>query len=214
MRLVALSDTHGLHGKVTVPDGDILIFGGDFCTHGFSFGEVFHFRNWFKALPHKHKIIISGNHDRLMEMRPELATEFADLNIHYLWDSGTTIEGINFWGSPYTPWFNNWAFNEHRDNMSRHWNLIPDGTDILVTHGPPQGIRDGLYTINAGEQHLGDPQLLEAVYRVNPDVHIFGHIHAGYGQQHEKPVGISFYNVSICDEHYVVTNPCTVIDLS
>lgn len=114
MRLVALSDTHGLHQKVAVPDGDILIFAGDFCTHGFSYGEIASFRDWFKSLPHKHKILVAGNHDRLLEMQPALATEFA--GITYL--RGSVAEGIKLWGSPYTPWFNNWAFNEHLAPLS------------------------------------------------------------------------------------------------
>lgn len=213
MRLVALSDTHGQHGKVKVPDGDVLIFAGDFCTHGFSFGEVFQFRNWFRAQPHKYKILVAGNHDRLLEMQSSLIADFTGDNTYYLWDSGVIIEGgISFWGSPYTPWFNNWAFNEHKDNMSRHWDLIPEGIDVLITHGPAMGIRDGLHIANQGAVNLGDQQLLEALYRVKPKVHIFGHIHAGYGHWHE-PCETDCYNVSICDESYKVVHPCTVIDL-
>lgn len=208
MRLVALSDTHGQHGKVIVPEGDILVYAGDFCTHGFSFGEVFSFRDWFKSQPHKYKILVAGNHDRLMEMRPELSQEFAGDESYYLWDSGILIEGLYFWGSPYTPWFNNWAFNEHANNMHRHWDLIPENTDVLITHGPPKGIRDGL-----GAESLGDPQLLEAVNRLWPQVHIFGHIHAGYGSQISDKLHTQFYNVAICNEKYKVANPCTVIDI-
>jgi Icc-related predicted phosphoesterase len=201
MRLVALSDTHSFHSKVTVPDGDVLIFAGDFMTHGFSYGEVFSFRDWFRSQPHKHKILIAGNHDRLMELHTNLIEEFKDW--HYLCDSGTTIEGVTFWGSPYTPWFNNWAFNEH--NMRRHWDLIPKDTDVLITHGPAYGIRDYL-----NHEHLGDLCLIEAIYRIRPKHHMFGHIHNGFG--HHEESGMQFHNVSICDETYKPVNPCTVID--
>lgn len=204
LRLVALSDTHAQHGRVKVPDGDVLVFAGDFMTHGFSYKEVFSFRDWFMNLPHKHKALTSGNHDRLMEMMPQLADEFK--GCHYLCDSGVTIEGVQFWGSPYTPWFNNWAFNEHKENMRRHWDLIPTFIDVLITHGPPYGIRDYL----EGE-HLGDMCLTEAVYKVHPRHHIFGHIHNGFGLHQES--GMEFHNVAICNEQYQPVNPCTVIDL-
>jgi len=99
--------------------------------------------------------------------------------------------------------------------MHRHWDLIPESTDVLITHGPPKGIRDGFHIPNSGTQHLGDQQLLEAIYRVKPRVHIFGHIHAGYGKWVEptSSLGTSCYNVAVCNESYKVANPCTVIDI-
>lgn len=177
-------------------------------THGFSYGEISSFGAWFKKQPHKYKVWTAGNHDRLIEMLPSLASMVGP---EYLCDSGITIEGIRFWGSPYTPWFNNWAFNEHKDNMWRHWDLIPADTDILITHGPAYGIRDSLYIVNSGQEHLGDQHLLEVVYRVRPKHHIFGHIHFGFGLHKES--GMEFHNVSVCDEAYKLANPCTVIDL-
>jgi len=141
-----------------------------------------------------------------MEMMPTLADEFK--GCHYLCDSGIEIEGRFFWGSPFTPWFNNWAFNEHKDNMRRHWDLIPFKTEVLITHGPAYGIRDAM---TIGAEHLGDQHLIEAIYKIRPRHHIFGHIHFGYGLHEES--GMSFHNVSICDDQYQPVHPCTVIDL-
>jgi Icc-related predicted phosphoesterase len=201
LRLVALSDTHKTHTQVKVPEGDVLIYAGDFCTHGFSYGEIFSFRDWFLSQPHKHKIFISGNHDRLMELQPQLAEEFKDC--HYLFNSGVTINGVSFWGSPYTPWFNNWAFNLWGvKNLRSNWAKIPHQTNVLITHGPPYGILDGPY--------LGDQQLCEAIYEKTPDIHIFGHIHCGYGTYTFGAV--NFYNVSICDDAYNPVNEVTIID--
>ena len=55
--------------------------------------------------------------------------------------------------------------------------MIPEDTNILVTHGPPLGICDQ----NSAKQHAGCPELLDTVKRVKPQVHMFGHIHEGYG---------------------------------
>lgn len=209
MRLVALSDTHAQHKEIDVPDGDVLIFAGDFCTHGFSYGEIFTFRDWFLSQPHKHKLLISGNHDRLMELQPDLAEEFdgkghyPNADCHYLFNSGVTIEGVSFWGSPYTPWFNNWAFNLWGiKHLKANWAKIPYQTNVLITHGPPYGILDG--------PALGDQQLMEAIYDKTPDIHIFGHIHSGYG--HGAVGTMRFYNVSVCDDRYLPVNEVTVID--
>lgn len=39
-----------------------------------------------------------------------------------------------------TPWFNGWGFNLPRgQSLLDKWNLIPEGIDILMTHGPPLG---------------------------------------------------------------------------
>lgn len=62
MRIVCISDTHGLHDEVKVPDGDILIHAGDHCNHGRQ-SEVRRFDAWMAKQPHKHKIFIAGNHD-------------------------------------------------------------------------------------------------------------------------------------------------------
>ena len=38
------------------------------------------------------------------------------------------------------PVFGNWGFNiERGDPIQKKWDMIPDDTDILITHGPPIG---------------------------------------------------------------------------
>jgi Icc-related predicted phosphoesterase len=198
MRIVAFSDTHGLHANVAVPDGDVLVFAGDMMNSGRHVYELNSFVDWFRALPHKHKVVIAGNHDRLLETYGTDKFE----GCHYLCDSGCVINNYEFWGSPYTPEFCNWAFAYERGQGYKHWDLIPITTDVLITHGPPYGILDG--------PRLGCPEL-EAVLGENGACwHIFGHIHSGFGQMN---IGIYHYNVSICDEQYRPVNPCTIIDL-
>jgi hypothetical protein len=61
-------------------------------------------------------------------------------------------------------------------SLLNKWNLIPDDTDILVTHGPPLGYGDHA----RGQRHVGCVDLLNTVrMRVKPQFHIFGHIHEG-----------------------------------
>jgi Icc-related predicted phosphoesterase len=129
--------------------------------------------------------------------------------LHYLQDSGVEINGVKFWGSPWQPWFHDWAFNLKTSTQLRSkWNLIPTDTDVLLTHGPPFGILDR--TQRTGES-VGCHELLLAVRRVSPKLHVFGHIHEGYGM---KQVGETlFANASTCTLQYRPTNSPVVVDL-
>jgi Icc-related predicted phosphoesterase len=216
LTLVAISDTHMRHREVEVPDGDVLVFAGDFMTCGRKFSEVQSFASWFSNRPHKYKIMIAGNHDFFMEHSLNTClAQFAN-NVIYLQDSGCEIKGWKFWGSPYQPGFCNWAFNVPRgEAIKRHWDLIPDDTDVLVTHGPPQYFCDSMGSLYEGgtwtDAHVGCEELTLAVGRVKPKIHIFGHIHNGYGT--DKTKYTEFHNVSICNEAYVPTNAPHVIQL-
>ena len=226
--LAALSDTHGHHRKITVPDADAGVYAGDFMTCGRKFSEVVDFANWFSNLPHKYKILIAGNHDIFMEHSlTKCLAQFK--NIIYLQDTGwTSPEGFKFWGSPYQPRFYDWAFNVDRGpEIKKHWDLIPQDTDVLITHGPPEGILDQAHPGSIGvlsgsmivspSEHCGCEELRKTVDRISPKVHIFGHIHGSYG--HDKsldyyaPKITNFYNVSICNEKYNPVNDPVLIEL-
>jgi len=140
MKIVCLADTHGMHSKLEVPYGDVLIHAGDFCGMGRSL-EVIAFNEWLGTLPHPAKIVIAGNHDRPFERDPS-ARAFLT-NAIYLQDSEVTVAGIRFYGIPWQPAFCNWAFNLQRgEELKRKWDIIPNGIDILITHGPPHKIGD------------------------------------------------------------------------
>jgi predicted phosphohydrolase len=101
MRLVILSDTHGLHGFIgSVPDGEVLIHAGDMAGRG-TLEDIEGFLGWFGALPHPHKLLVAGNHDWLFERRPTVVEGLIPSGITYLRDAGVSIQGINFWGSPW-----------------------------------------------------------------------------------------------------------------
>lgn len=206
-RLVILSDTHNRHDLITVPHGDILVHCGDFTGLG-EMPELLRFSGWFHELPHTHKVLIAGNHDRLLEKDFGLGSRlFWKKDEHYLLDSGVELMGLLFWGSPWQPEFNSWAFNLRRGEELRHkWSLIPEGTDVLMTHGPPLGIRDELKCGNVGCADMWD-----ALNRVKPRLHCFGHIHEGYGVTRGAPT--TFVNAAICDGAYRPNRKPIVLDL-
>ncbi len=208
MRIVCLSDSHGQHRTVPVPPGDLIIHAGDLSKRGEK-GELADFLDWFSGLPHPHKVFVGGNHDFLLEDAPEVFVKMIPENCVYLNDSGAQIEGLSVWGSPITPFFFDWAFNRHRGaDIRRHWDLIPAGVDILVTHGPPYGILDA--TVHG--QRVGCQELRPVVERLRPRLHLFGHIHEAYGQIERN--GTRFVNASVLDPHYRRVNAPLVVELA
>lgn len=201
MQLTLISDTHGNHNQLQLESGDILVHCGDICNRGTEY-EVLQFINWFREQPFKYKIFIAGNHDWFFEQatNPQIAS-IIPKGIHYLNDSGVTIEGLNIWGSPIQPTFFNWAFNRERGyEIKQHWDLIPNNTDILITHGPPFGVLD---KTTQGEA-VGCDMLLKKVDEINPKLHVFGHIHEAYGMiVNETTI---FVNASVLDIQYKYRN--------
>lgn len=206
MKLIIISDTHGQHENLDIPDGDVLIHAGDFTEHG-TVAEAEAFDRFLGTLPHTHKLVIAGNHDFAFEQRPNDA-EAVMRHCTYLKDSGTTIDGIHFYGSPWQPWFMDWAFNLPRgDALREKWDLIPGHTDVLITHGPPLGQGDRIYS---GDQ-VGCDELTKAVERIRPKLHIFGHIHESYGVTENRHT--AFINACSCNMKNQADNPPIVVEL-
>jgi Icc-related predicted phosphoesterase len=210
MKIVFISDTHKMHDQVNVPDGDVLVHAGDISGRG-SLQDVASFAAWFNKLPHQHKILIAGNHDFCFEneLRSEAINILGD-DVNYLEDSEVIIDGVKFWGSPWQPEFCNWAFNLPRGvgHLKEKWDLIPEDTDVLITHGPPHGYGDFV----AWDQiHVGCEEMLEALDRVKPKIHVFGHIHEGYGEFEHN--GIKLINASVCTAGYDPINAPFVVEI-
>ena len=215
MKIVCLSDTHNCNQEITVPDGDILIHAGDATIRGTQ-TEVEDFLAWFSSLPHQHKVFVAGNHDWLFETDNRVARLLtANYKIKYLEDSFTDIEGLKIYGSPWQPRFFDWAFNLNRGGeLAEKWKLIPADIDILITHGPPNGILDEVprkYWV----ENTGCEELRKRVEEISVlgrlKLHVFGHIHCGYGQT--EKFGVKFVNASNCDESYEPSQPPIVIEL-
>ncbi len=235
MRLILISDTHGLHDaklfnadlkKAIDPNQyNLLVHAGDISSVGRQ-DQVTKFIHWFMGLKgFDQKIFIAGNHDMSFESRTPKADWLRHLindenlsqsDCDYLEDSGHSIElsefsrPIKIYGSPWQPVFLNWAFNLPRngEQLARVWSLIPDDTDILITHCPPYGIRD---FITPTSQALGCERLRIRVDGLNLLVNVFGHIHGGYGIMATEK---TFYvNASTCNEAYMPINKPIIIDL-
>lgn len=206
MRLVLISDTHMKHGELAIPNGDALIHAGDFTNRG-TLQEIVAFNAWLGALPHAQKIVIAGNHDFLFERDPAIARSLLT-NALYLEDSGTTLGSLRVWGSPWQPRFLDWAFNLDRGAPIRaKWELIPAGTDLLITHGPPIHVLDRTWR----GSDVGCADLAEVVARLKPKLHVFGHIHESHGDRTRD--GVRYVNACTCDERDRPLHPPITIDV-
>ena len=199
LRIVCISDTHNYQGLFEVPDGDVLVHAGD-CTMRGEEDEIRAVGTWLRGLPHPHKILVPGNHDFLFEQEPEKAFALVEGDgVSVLLDNGVELFGLRFWGSPWQPWFHDWAFNlERGSELRERWNGIPGGTDVLITHGPPHGTMD---VVDRGGHRVGCEELALRLEELSVDLHIFGHIHEGYGVQEHASGGMSV-NASICTRMY------------
>lgn len=207
MKVVLISDTHTQLKNVKVPKGDMLIHAGDLTYQG-TIIEINSELAQIAVLDFKHKIIIAGNHDWLFQKQPSMARVMCkDKGITYLEDSMIEVEGLKIYGSPWQPDFCDWAFNLYTNaDLQEKWALIPEGLDILVTHGPPQFILD----MTPRGEHVGCQDLMNRIQIVKPKVHVFGHIHDGHGTQSFNDT--LFVNASTCDESYKPTNRPIVIE--
>lgn len=214
MKIVCLADTHGMHNKINVPDGDILIHCGDIVPNEHPV-HYMNFARWFEQFPHQYKILVPGNHDLALEDEPKM---FRYDKFIVLIDSYIKIKGLQIYGTPYQPHFMDWAFNVYSDKKRIGiFNKMPENLDILITHCPPRGILDK----NKQGESCGDNVLAEIVKVKKPKYHIFGHIHHSYGMgKHiliddniDKKDIIEYVNCSVLDDDYKLKNKPIVLEI-
>lgn len=209
VKISAISDTHGLHEKVTIPKCDILIHAGDFCNNG-TYQEVLYFAKWLKEQPASRKVVVAGNHDIFCEKNYDLTKDvFSHYGVTYLENQTTVIDGIKIFGTPYTPLFFDWSFMYPRFEMyDKVWSKVPEDTNILISHGPMYGALDKVLKKYANEDsdfHVGCKGMLQRVEELNKlKLVVCGHIHCGYGTTDFN--GITLVNASTCNEKYQPLN--------
>jgi Icc-related predicted phosphoesterase len=94
------------------------------------------------------------------------------------------------------------------DELARHFEVIPDGIDVLITHTPPRGHGD----LTSTGDHVGSEALLAAIERRQPPLAVFGHIHEGRGEP--TRIGRTLCaNSAICDRWFEPRNQPWLFDI-
>jgi Icc-related predicted phosphoesterase len=235
MKFACISDTHCKDLRVILKgiEADCLIIAGDWSFRG-TFKEQVQFIDMLNDVRTKfrHVVWTNGNHELGLEGKPERSREIAEATDSiYLEDScvslpkypqsdgppaevGDRSDYIKIFGSPYTPEFYNWAFMYPRG--TDRWKCIPANVDIVVTHGPAYkhlDLTDGRYHL---PEHVGCYDLARRLEEIKPKVHVAGHIHSAHGAKlvkWDERNMTYFYNVAICDEDYMATNPVTEFEV-
>eukprot|EP00667_Euglena_gracilis_P020457 EG_transcript_22151 len=163
VRIVHLSDTHGLLPEYAVPPADILIHTGDFCLNRGSAREYAAFNRLLGAYPHQHRLVVLGNHDLFGRWETERMAALLPAATHVFDREEINVLGLRIFGVSY--------------HQSLNGTELPKGLDLLVSHEPPLGILDR----SRGGFRLGDKYLREQLDQAQPRYHLFGHVHEGYG---------------------------------
>ena len=173
-RFFAFSDTHGMYRRLVVPDEtDILICAGDACE-GFAPDELKDFFAWYVSIPAKLRIFAAGNHDMVFDLQPDYARSLVPDGIVLLENEEMVFEGIRIHSVAARPYL-------------KSPTTLPEGIDILVTHGPAYGHLD---------RGAGDKDLFLAIAKARPKYHIFGHVHEEGLKRESILGGTTFLNVS------------------
>ena len=220
VRIVIVSDSHRSHRSLKIPNGDIFIHCGDFTNHKTSTSDLRDFNEWLNTIPHKYKIVISGNHDVALSKSVELNRQKM-CNATYLQDETIEIEGIKIHGTPWHTdrgiWYLAKAFSAPSHILEQKYQLIPKDIDILISHPPPTQV--GLDK-NHHNRFMGVPELTQhSLMRVKPrvkkklqknaskfglkQIHCFGHNHDGIGVK----------KFSHTDHDTVLINSATTVNL-
>lgn len=224
MKIWTISDTHCKHNELIIPDGiDMVIHAGDASNHrdySMNGAQMRDFLDWYNNLPIKYKIYVPGNHDTSIEKGMHNFEDYPEITV--LINDSVTIEGIKIYGSPITPSFGQgWSYNCSRGTIGRkYWDRIEHDVNILITHGPPKGILDYTESRDFGNQYVqcGCKSLFNAVKRIQPTFHIFGHVHdepnvINVGKFKPIDYKTTFINAAICNLRYNVENNGQIIEI-
>jgi Icc-related predicted phosphoesterase len=199
MKICAVSDLH--EHLIRLPKCELLIIAGDISGWGTLEWFDTIFIPYLNTLKFKQCILVFGNHDDMIyrDIDWMIVKKKLPENVKVLINESFVYKGIRFYGSPNTAPFDDF-------DPKLVYSMIPDDTDILITHCPPFGIGD---CVKGEDYNLGSIPLLTRITQVKPKIHIFGHIHTG--KKYVKWKGTRFYNVSILNENYEPSYKPTII---
>lgn len=202
MIIYATSDLHG-DLPPPCPECDLLIIAGDICPstpHMQPAAEYqghwlnSRFRAWLFNQPAKRIIGTWGNHD-FVGKYPRLLPDGLKIDLGV--DEMVQEDDLDIYLTPWVPNLGRWAFAYEADVPTHVRDNIPAQVDILVSHGPPEGLLDEVVE----GLHVGSESLLNACKRVLPSIIICGHIHEARGMI-KTPWGGHIYNVASLDRQY------------
>lgn len=179
MKLLLFSDVHRNMQAISklvelAQQVDIVIGAGDFGSVRRGLDTTIQ----ALQLIDKPTIVVPGNSESETEL-VEACQEWSQA--HVLHGSGTTVQGIDFWGIgggiPVTP-FGSWSYDFTEAQAKE---LLADcpANGILVTHSPPKGVVD----VSSSGRSLGSTAIREAIMAKQPRLVVCGHIHDSAGQQ-------------------------------
>lgn len=206
MKIQLISDSHNMHGQIEIDQSiDMVIFCGDESNLKNPYlneQEFLNFYEWYKSLNVQYKLFVAGNHSTyIFNNEREARKLFEDAGIIYLNKDEVTIEGIKFYGDPTTPSFGDWVFMSKREKMKKHWDLIPDDVNVLITHGPPKYMLDLSFKKTGELEFCGCSNLRKRIRALKYlKLSVFGHIHNNYEVENAgiKIVdGVTFVNASM-----------------
>ena len=211
-----ISDTHGTQPKT--PAADFLIHAGDLSDETFrGFERSIQWLGDCGDYP-QGVYYTPGNHDYpvhwdLARCREVCQKHGVDLVVH----EPRVICGIKFFFSPYSCTYGPYPFMGNEQELANHWAKIPQDTEVLVVHGPAQGLRD---LCRGGR--VGSSSLRYLLDTGLPDLKLFvhGHIHenAGWHVQDARYLYLnacvlSVWTPGLYNDIYIVdTNTWTVVE--
>lgn len=231
MRICAISDLHGY--LPVLPESDLLLIAGDIMPlriqdnieRSLEWLEN-EFQLWAKDQDTYHVILVGGNHDMILESRPEeIKKIFKSYNegqdfewFHYLENETKTItveeKDVTIFGTPYCKEFGRWAFMRPDEELTKLFKQCPDYVDLIVSHDAPYGVTDVLLEksiYSSYGENLGSKPLREMINRVDFKYMVHGHLHSTRHSFEEFKSG-KVANVSLLSEEYKPVYPPLLFD--
>lgn len=214
VRIVHFSDTHNFlqnSSKLSnfLPHGDILVHTGNFTASGKD-EEFVQFNEWLGSVSdiYHYRVVILGHRDvKVYGNNFEAMRKLLSNATHLVCHEEVVVLGIRFYG---VPW--NWG---HKVNFTirpgapattnGRFDDIPSGIHVLLTHAPAYDRLDTTYSGTDSNEHWGSRELLEAIRKVRPGLHLHGHVKDSRG------VFPAFGNNPLTVNSSMVDKDCSVL---
>lgn len=195
LRIALISDTHGAHRSLQLPEVDVLIHAGDFCLYGRK-EDAIDFNDWLGSLNIPLKIVINGNHDH-----STWKSETQAILSHAIFLKNESYTIIRENGPSIKIFGTDFCWPMRKGDKHPVYESIDKDVNIIVTHCPVQGYVDcsqGCPVLAKRCDELSKYKNLKLV--------VCGHIHAGYGIMKDKNQNITYANAANCRAHGTISN--------